>query len=191
MSSEFLVAEGEKLNYIHKCLFKSVQQTVDVYTVLWWVLWIKETEIGGAEPYVDLWSSYPCTTVVCDIYYVDELICGDCHVTNYAWTYLSVKALWWQLLNSLTVLGSVLVGSHKYDRYRRREKESHFHWYDALGEGFLLQTVTGWNLGAVFWIWIQETIKWNGTVLHAQGRRNLRVCCEQEKLWLVFWDEEG
>jgi len=106
-------------------------------------IWIKETEIGGAELYDDLWSGCPCTAVTYDIYCVDELICGYCHVTNYASTCPSVKALWWQLLNSLTVPGSVLVGSHKYDRYRRREKESHFHWCVAGGEGFLLQTVTG------------------------------------------------
>jgi hypothetical protein len=24
-----------------------------------------------------------------------------------------------------------------------------------------------------------------------QGRRNSRVCCQLEKLWLVFWDEKG
>jgi hypothetical protein len=82
--TEFLVAEGEKLNYIHECLFKSVEQTVDVHTVLWLVMWFKETEIGRAEPYDDLWGGCPCTAVVCDIYCVDELICGDCHVTNYA-----------------------------------------------------------------------------------------------------------
>jgi len=91
--TEFLVAEGEKLNYIHKCLFKSVEQAVDVHTVLWWVMWIEETEIGGAEMYDDLWSGCPCTAVMYDIYYVDELICGNCHVTNYASTYPSVKAL--------------------------------------------------------------------------------------------------
>jgi len=42
-------------------------------------------------------------------------------------TFPSVKALWWQLLKSLAVPGSVLVGGHNYDRYRRRKKESHFH----------------------------------------------------------------
>ena len=43
---------------------------------------------------------------MCDIYCVDELISGDWHVTNYASTYPSLKALWWQLLNSLTMPGS-------------------------------------------------------------------------------------
>jgi len=114
--TEFLVAEGEKLNYIHERLFKSVEQTVDVHTVMWWVIWIKETEAGGAELYDKVWSGCPCTAVSYDIYCVHELICGT------ASTYSSVKALWWQLLNSLPVPGPVLVGSHKYDRYRRREK---------------------------------------------------------------------
>jgi len=52
---DFLVAEGEKLNYIHESLFESVEQTVDVHTVLWWVIWVKETEIRGAELYDELW----------------------------------------------------------------------------------------------------------------------------------------
>jgi len=82
--TEFFIVEGEKLNYIREYLFKSVKQTVDVPSVVWWVIWIKETEIGGAELYDDLWSGCPYTAVTCDIYCVDVLICGDCHVTNYA-----------------------------------------------------------------------------------------------------------
>lgn len=123
-ATEFLVAEGEKLNYIHERLFKSVEQTVDVRTVLWWVIWIKETEIGGAELHNKLWSGCPCTAVSYDFYYVDELICGNCHVTNYASTYPLVQALWWQLLKSLTVPGSMLVGSHNYDIHGRRERKT-------------------------------------------------------------------
>jgi len=65
--TEFLVTEGEKLNYIHECLFKSVEQSVDVHTVLWWVIWVKDTEIRGAELCNDLWGGCPCTAVTCDI----------------------------------------------------------------------------------------------------------------------------
>jgi hypothetical protein len=118
--TELLVAGGEELDYIHECLFRSVGQAVDVHSVLWWVRWIKEAEIGGAELHDDLWSGHPCTVVMCDICYVDELICGDCRVTTYASTYPSVNAVWWQLLNSFMVPGSALVGSHKYDIQKKR-----------------------------------------------------------------------
>jgi hypothetical protein len=117
----FLVARGEKLDYIHGCLFRSVGQTVDVHSVLWWVRWIKEAEIGGAELHDGRWSGCPCIAVTCDIRCVGKLVCGDCHVTNYASACPPAKAVWWQLLCSFMVLGSVLVGNHKYDIQKKRE----------------------------------------------------------------------
>jgi len=51
---------------------------VNVHTVLWWVIWIKETEAGGAELYDKVWSGCPCTAVSYDIYCVHELTCGNC-----------------------------------------------------------------------------------------------------------------
>jgi hypothetical protein len=66
--------------------------SVDVCTVLWWVRRIKEAETGGAELHDKLWRGCSCSAVMCDnICQVDELICGNCHITNELFFNLSIS----------------------------------------------------------------------------------------------------
>jgi hypothetical protein len=77
-----LVAEGEKPNYIRECLLKTVWQS-KCGCVYCFVVDKTAGETGGADVHGKVWHGCPCTAVMCDnICQVDELMYGNCHITN-------------------------------------------------------------------------------------------------------------
>ena len=94
----------------------------------------------------------------------------------------------WNFLYQITA-ALYLFGAMHADKCTQRGKGSSQHWSFALiwyRRWWLPATDfhRGWNVGPPFWTWIQ--VAFGGTVPHniPKKEKNLRMHCQQEKLWL-------